>query len=75
MITSEPIIWLDSIKPNKIKIFDKKPLSGGIPATEKKIIINENDHNLFDLKKLDKLDKYKGVEFTPLNKLVLSWKP
>jgi len=40
-----------------MKILDKKPLNGGIPPTEKKMIIKEKDHKLFILKKFDKFDK------------------
>jgi len=58
---------LESIKPNKIKIFERKPLKGGIPATEKNISTNENAHKLLNLKKFDKLDKNNGVAIFPLN--------
>ena len=36
------------INSNKIIIFPKNPVSGGIPAIENKIIINENDQRLFN---------------------------
>tara|TARA_B100000674_G_C37666202_1_gene834871 strand:+ start:451 stop:630 length:180 start_codon:yes stop_codon:yes gene_type:complete len=58
---------LESIKPNNIKIFERKPLKGGIPATEKNINTNENDHKLLNLKKFDRLDKNKGVAIFPVN--------
>jgi len=54
-------MFSDSIIPKSIKILAKNPLNGGIPATEKKIIIKEIDQTLFILKKLDKLDKNKGL--------------
>jgi len=38
-----------SIKSNKIIIFAKNPVNGGIPATENIITINENAHKEFDL--------------------------
>ena len=44
-----------------MNIFDKKPLKGGIPAMEKNIKMKEKDHKPLNLKKLDKLDKNKGV--------------
>jgi hypothetical protein len=43
-------IKFELIKPNKIKIFDKNPLNGGIPATEKKIKTKENAPTLSNLK-------------------------
>ena len=67
---SEPNNSLESIKPKSINILDKNPLKGGIPATEKKIKINENAHKGFTLKKFDKLDKKRGVEIFLSNKLV-----
>jgi len=49
-----------------MKTFAKKPLNGGIPATEKKISTKEKAQRLFDLKKFDKLDKNRGVDVFPL---------
>ena len=40
-----------------MKILDKNPLKGGIPATEKKMTIKEKPHKLFILKKFDRFDK------------------
>ena len=65
--------WLASIKPNKIKIFAKKPLNGGIPAIEKNKIKNENDQALCILNKFEKLDKNKGVSRFPKNEFVAFW--
>lgn len=74
IIKKEPTNLFDSTKPNNIKILDKNPTKGGIPAIEKNIIINDKDHNLFILKKLAKLDKNTGVCALLLNKLIFSCK-
>ena len=64
----EPTNWLDSISPNKIKIFAKNPLNGGIPAIEKNKNKNEKAHNPFVLNKLDKLVRKKGEIFFKIKK-------
>ena len=60
--TIAPKILLELTNSYKINILDKKPVKGGIPATEKKIIMKERDQRLLFLKKLDKLDMNNTVD-------------
>ena len=62
------------IKLNKIKIFAKKPLKGGIPAIEKNKKRKDTAHNLFILNKFDKFDINKGVIFFLVNIFISDWK-
>lgn len=50
-------MYPEKTRLNKTKTFAKNPDKGGIPATEKKIITNDQAHNLSDLNKFAKLDK------------------
>ena len=54
-----------------MKIFERNPVKGGIPPTEKKIITKESAHSLFALNKLVKLDKKSVLDSLPKKKLVL----
>ena len=57
------VISFASTSSNKIRILERKPVNGGIPPIEKKIITKEKAHNLFTLKKFVKLDKNIDVVF------------
>ena len=69
-----PINWFDSISPNKIKIFAKNPLNGGIPAIEKNKNKKDKAHNPLVLNRLDKLVKKKGEMFFKTNRFPIFWK-
>ena len=57
----------------RIKTFDKNPLKGGMPATEKKIKRNEKAQSVFDLKKFDNVDRYIGACVVSKNKVNFFW--
>ena len=49
------------IKLKRIKTLDKKPVNGGIPAKEKKIIKSDIDQTILDLKNEDKSISITGL--------------
>jgi len=65
---------LELITSNKIKIFAKNPVNGGIPPIEKKIIIKEKPQSLFLLNKFVKLEINKGLDVLLKKVFIFCWK-